>query len=107
MGHGQWPPFSPQVQSWTDNNDHAVTVSLYYDNAAPNTLVDGSPAAALIWTRDANNPWVWLLIDNHGGDRFAYPMTSESGSLTAAQLNADGFFVFDNIAQIVPGVSPE
>lgn len=107
MGHGQWPPAPPQVQNWTDNNGHTVTVSLYYESTAPNTLIDGPPGGALVWTRDLSNPWSWLLIDDHGGNRFAFPMVGDSGVLTADDLNADGFFVFDNIAQIVPGVSPE
>jgi hypothetical protein len=107
-GHGQWPPLSPQIQTWTDNEDRPVSTSLYYDNTAPHTLVDDPDAGgALSWTRDPDNPWTWLLLDDHGGNRYAYSISGTSGAISLAELNANGFFVFDNIGQMVPGVSPE
>lgn len=107
-GHGQWPPTSPWIQTWTDNEDRPVTAALYYDNTAPHALVDDLDAGgAVVWTRDTDNPWVWLLIDDHSSNRYAYSISGLSGVITLAELAANGFTVFDDIGQIVPGVNPE
>lgn len=100
-GHGQWPPASPYVQVWTDNEGRPVTGSLFYSDTVPHTL------DRLDWTRDPDNPWVWMLIDNHSSGRFAYSIAGTAGSITTEQLNAGGFVVFDDIGQITPGVYPE